>query len=220
MALFPGHGRNDTEAGYANVGFTRDAVDEAARLGCRRFIAVGSQAEYGVRNDLITEDLPARPFSMYGAAKAAACQLSRIQARVYGMEWVYGRIFSLIGKYEPAGRLIPDIIRQLGRGEEIHLSAATQNWDYLDAGDCAEAFIAIAERGRDGEIYNVANGDWHELKYYTEMLRSMYGPETPVIYGAEADPRVSLQPSVEKIYADTGWKAEISFEESVRSVYG
>lgn len=227
MAHRPG-GRDDEGVAYSNVEDIKKAVKAAAKIGCRRFIGVGSQAEYGVVEGLITEDIPFAPFSMYGAAKAAECIMSKTQSRIAGMEWVWGRIFSLIGEYEPKGRLIPDLIDSLKRinenadkdGTDISLSAGTQDWDYLDAGDCAEAFIALAEKGRDGEIYNIANGDYHPLKYYTERLKDIYAPGTVMNYGAESFPRVTLKPSVKKIREDTGWRAAVPFEETIKRVYG
>ena len=177
---------------------------------------------------LITEDRLPAPFSMYGAAKVAECIMSRTQSQIAGLEWVWGRIFSLIGEYEPKGRLIPDLVDSLkhlnenrGKGENvIRLSAATQYWDYLDAGDCAEAFIALAEKGKNGEIYNVANGDYHPLKYFTEILKDVYAPGEILEYGEESNPRVTLMPSVQKINEDTGWRAKIKFNETIKRVYG
>ena len=227
MAHRPG-GRNDEIIAYSNVEDIKKAVKAAKGTGCRRFIGVGSQAEYGVVDGLITEDRLPAPFSMYGAAKVAECIMSRTQSQIEGLEWVWGRIFSLIGEYEPKGRLIPDLVGSLkhlnensGKGENvIRLSAATQYWDYLDAGDCAEAFIALAEKGKNGEIYNVANGDYHPLKYYTEILKDVYAPGEILEYGEESNPRVTLMPSVQKINEDTGWRAKIKFNETIKRVYG
>ncbi len=153
-----GGGREDLKAQLANVLRTQDAVAAAEKLHCRRFIGIGSQAEYGLHTERITEESLTEPFSAYGAAKLAACHLSRIAATQEGLEWVWGRIFSLTGKYEPAGRMLPDLYGKFLSGGEAKLSSCEQYWDYPDAGDCAEALIALAERGRSGEIYNIASG--------------------------------------------------------------
>ncbi len=216
MASIPG--RDDEQAATQNIKDIQEAVKAAKKLGCRRFIGTGSQAEYGIVDGLITEELPPEPFSAYGRSKAQMCSISKALCKEIGMEWVWGRIFSLIGEYEPEGRLIPDMIKCLKNGGEFNTSAATQQWDYLDAGDCARAFIALAERAVSGESYNVANGDHHELKYYTELLKKRFGGN--VIYGEEAANRVSLNASVDKIKRDTGWMAKISFMETIERVYG
>lgn len=213
-------GRNDIPTEYANVGRTLEAVKAAKKIGCKRFVATGSQAEYGVKSGMITEDLIADPFSAYGAAKTAACYLSRHLAADLGIEWIWGRIFSLYGKYEPHGRLLPDIIEKLKKGEVPSISKAEQYWDYLDAADGAAAILALARSGRNGEIYNIANGDYHPLKFFMEKLRDRYAPDAEIIYGEAPNPFVSLKPSVEKIYHDTGWRAKVEFMDSIKEIYG
>lgn len=42
-----GGGRYDFAAQYGNIADTLGALEAAGRLGCRRFICTGSQAEYG-----------------------------------------------------------------------------------------------------------------------------------------------------------------------------
>ena len=101
---------------YENVEMTLWALETAKKLGCRRFLCTGSQAEYGVRRCLETEDLMPQPFSAYGAAKTAACYLSRCRAEQLGVEWVWPRIFSVYGKYEPEGTMLSYLKRSLSKG--------------------------------------------------------------------------------------------------------
>jgi len=212
------HGdRNNTEEQLKNVDVTLEMVDLANALGCKRFICTGSQAEYGpIREDIITEDTLTSPITAYGEAKVAACQLSKVKADQLGLEWIWGRIFSLIGKYEPRGRMLPDLIYKLKNNEDVFLSSCKQNWDYLDVRDASEALIALAEKGKSGEIYNIANGDYHPLKYYTELAKEMINPNGKIIYGEDPNPYVSLQPSVEKIRRDTGWCPQIDFVDTLK----
>lgn len=207
--------RNDMDAQKENVDRCLDSLKTAAVMGCKRYIGVGSQAEYGVVDGVITEESPAVPFSAYGAAKLSACHLSRILSAQLGLEWIWGRIFSLTGKYEPAGRMMPDLVRKLREGEPFSLSSCRQNWDYLDAADCAQALFALAKRGRSGEIYNIANGAYRPLKEYVEEARDLFAPGRELSYGADPEPFVSLSPSVDKLKKDTGWQPEVTFEESI-----
>ncbi len=201
-----------------NVGYTLDAVRVAKKIGCDRFVCTGSQAEYGVvpSDEIIYEDRTLCPFSHYGAAKVAACHLSRALASESGIDWIWGRIFSVIGKHEPSGRMLPDLYDALKRGEMFSLSSCRQNWDYLDVYDAADALIALGKRGVPGNIYNIANGDYKPLREFTEELREIVNPSAEIIYGDDPEPFVSLQPSVEKIRRDTGWIVKRDLEDSVK----
>ena len=108
------------------------------------------------------------------------------------------------------------MVNELKAGHEVSLSSCRQNWDYLDAEDAAEAFISLSEKGRNGEIYNVANGDYHSLSYFVEKTKTIFDPEAKITYGEDPDPFVTLSPSIEKLRADTGWEPKVPFEESLK----
>ena len=232
-----GGARDDFEAQYRNVEGSLKALDSLKAIGEKagaqsaedapgfagkklRFVGIGSQAEYGVKSEVITEDLPLEPFTAYGSCKAAAYHLLKSKARIYGIDFVWGRIFSLIGKYEPAGRMLPDLCHKLLEGKDVNLSSCEQFWDYLDVQDAGEAIVLLGERGIDGECYNIANGDYHELSYFVERAAEVLSADRALLhFGGRAEPFVSLRPSVDKLREDTGWCPKISFEESLRNSF-
>lgn len=211
-----GGGRDAFGEQVVNISYTVNALEAAARMGCKRFVCTGSQAEYGIKNELIKESSLPEPINAYGASKLAALVLSKRRAEQLGIEWIWGRIFSLFGLYEPQGRMLPYLIDSLKKGIEISLSDCSQNWDYLDVRDAAEALIAISEKGHPGEIYNIANGDYKSLRLFVETMESCFAIKKGLIeFGEKADPYVSLSPDVSKLKEHTGWEPKLSFLESL-----
>ena len=214
-------GRYDFAEQYGNIADTIGALEAAACLGCKRFICTGSQAEYGRQTALITEETCPHPVCAYGAAKLAACALSRQRAADLGITWIWGRVFSLYGKYEQEGRMLPALVKSLRSEQTFALSSlGAQNWDYLYAADAADALLALAKRGRAGEIYNIAHGGYRPLREYIEEARAVIAPQCDVAYGAADADVFSLQPSVEKIFRDTGWRPMTDFADGLRCGYG
>ena len=211
--------RDNPQVEYPNVMNSVKAVEAAAALGCKRFVATGSQAEYGATATSQTEDMMPDPINAYGAAKVAALYMTKRRAKQLGVEWIWGRIFSLYGLYEPKGRLVPDLAEKLLHGEKMQLSSGTQNWDYLEASDAAKAIILLAEKGRSEEIYNIASGDIRPLKDYLSEMRDILSPQTELEFDPENKAAVSLQPSIEKITHDTGWKPEITWAQGIFDTY-
>ena len=208
-------GRDDFAAQYGNIAHTLDALEAAARLGCRRFIATGSQAEYGRQTALITEGIRPHPADAYGAAKLAACALTCVRAADLGIVWIWGRVFSLYGKYEQEGRMLPALAESLRAGKPFALSSTGgQNWDYLYAADAADALLALVERGRTGEIYNIAHGDYRPLHDFVAEAQRTIAPNAAVSYG-EGTGNFSLQASVDKLRRDTGWQPTTGFIEGL-----
>ena len=212
----------DFESQYKNISFSVETVKLAYRLGCRKYVGIGSQAEYGVVpiGELMEEGRKPCPISPYGASKVASCYLTSSLAKELGIDWVWGRIFSVIGKYEPSGRMFPDLFYSLCKCETKKLSSCRQNWDYLNVYDVADAIIALGDKGESGEIYNIAHGQYRPLMDYVEELKRIvinkYGKCGNVEYGDDVSPFISLQPSVEKIQKCTGWKPIRVLEDSVR----
>lgn len=210
--------RDEIYSQLENVDVSLKMVEVASALGCSVWIGTGSQAEYGNVSADVKQDemIIASPNTAYGAAKLATCYLTKRRCQQLKIKWIWGRIFSLIGRYEPEGRLIPDLICSLENKRVMVLTSCEHNWDYLDATDCAEALILLAEKGREGEIYNIASGDVHKLKFFVEKISGDNRKHKELIeYDINNKSAVSLQPTIKKIKQDTGWNPRIPFEESI-----
>ena len=115
-------------------------------------------------------------------------------------------IFSLYGKYEPNGRMLPELVASLQAGKDFYMqSDGQQNWDYLNVIDGAEALIALGEKGRSGEIYNIASGKHKPLKEFIEDIQKVINSEAKVYYAEAKKALFSLQVDVTKMVCDIGY---------------
>lgn len=202
-----------------NIRYTLSAVELAKKLGCKKFVGAGSQAEYGRKNDImINEETPVSPEIAYGVAKYAAGRLSMLLCQTYDIEWVWGRIFSVYGPYDNQETMLRYAISELLQGHKPVFTAATQMWDYLYSEDAGRAFYGLGEKkGIDG-TYCVASGFSQPLKNYILEMRDMINPELELEFGKEQSENVplSLNASIEKLTRDTGFLPEISFKEGIK----
>ena len=95
-----GPGRNDMPAQIENIRHTVMAVRAGAKLGCRVFVGVGSQAEYGRTRGKLCPDTPAFPETGYGMAKLCAGQMARAECRALGMAGIWTRVLSVYGPHD------------------------------------------------------------------------------------------------------------------------
>ena len=205
-------GRYDFAAQYQNIEDTLGALEAAKVIGCKRFVCTGSQAEYGPHQDLITEETCPHPIDAYGSAKLAACILTRQRAMDLGIEWIWGRIFSLYGKYEAETRMLPALVKSLRENKDFQMATdGRQNWDYLYVSDGAEALIALLEKGKTGEIYNIAHGNYRMMREFVGLVEKFVGNTACVVYDETNISLYSLQPSSEKLKRDTGWLPQVEF---------
>ena len=175
-----GESRDDAEMQTRNIQYTLDACHLAKRCGCKVFLWVGSQAEYGVQSVPLTPDLPLKPESGYGIAKYAAGRLSAMLCKSIGLRHCWVRILSVYGPNDGENTLISYVMRELKAGRSPELTKCEQIWDYLYADDAGDAILAIAERGKDGKAYPLGSGQGRKLSEYVEDIRMIINPSVKI----------------------------------------
>lgn len=203
---------------YTNIGFTLDAVRLAQRIGCKKFIGAGSQAEYGRVMNVISPKTPVNPDSAYGIAKYAAGRLSAIECASLGIEHIWTRIFSVYGIWDNEATMISAVTQSLLHGEVPKLTKGEQLWDYLYSEDAGRAFYLLGEKGKDCSLYNIGSGKAHPIKEYVEMMCAAVGSGAKAQIGAlEYSPMqvMHLCADIDRLVEDTGFRPQISFEEGI-----
>lgn len=214
-----GQGRNDMPAQIENIQSTIDAVRAAKALGCQVFLGAGSQAEYGRVEGLLKSDTPAFPENGYGMAKLCAGQMSRVEAKALDIDHVWVRILSVYGPHDGPMTMISGTIRKLLAGERPALTAGIQRWDYLYAGDAADAFYLAACHGRNGAVYPLGSGQALPLKDYIIQMRDAIDPALPLGLGEVPYGPLQvmhLQADISALQADTGFVPKTPFAEGIR----
>jgi nucleoside-diphosphate-sugar epimerase len=216
-----GASRDDVDTQTKNIQYTLDAVRLAKRLGCKKFIGAGSQAEYGIVTESLTSDTPVNPLSGYGIAKYAAGKLSSLLCTQLGLQFNWIRILSVFGPMDGAHTLIMYTIHELQARHSPELTKCEQIWDYLYCDDAARAFLAIGKNGVEGKTYPLGSGNKKKLSEYIEVIRDIIAPDTELQLGKkEYYPHqpMFLCADIAELTNDTGWKPEISFEEGIREI--
>ncbi len=191
----------DDPAQLGNVTRTVDWVRSAAEAGARRFVGIGSQAEYGPHEGAVHEGLLPAPVDLYGAAKLAAGHLALAVARRLGVSAAWARVFSVYGPGEGQGALVPDLVRALLAGERYPLSSCKQRWDYLYEDDAAEALRILLARDDAQGAFNVASGVAPPLEDVVRTIAALVAPRAAIPFGARTGAARSLVADVGRLAA-------------------
>jgi GDP-4-dehydro-6-deoxy-D-mannose reductase len=195
-----------------------------------RLLFVGSSDAYGAveRAELpVTENVPFRPLSVYGATKAAADVAAGQWARAYGLDVVRARPFNHVGPGQRATFVCAAIARQLARierGEQepvITVGNADPVRDFSDVRDVMAGHVALLERGRRGEAYNLCAGEGVSIAEVIALFRT----HARVPVRVWSDPKLRRPVEVERVVgshakatADTGWAPRIPLTDTLRDV--
>jgi len=187
---------------------TINLVLEAVRHGVKNIVALGTQAEYGPKDERIDEDSRCEPKSLYGIAKLSTSMLCSHLCKSLQVRFVWLRVFSCYGPGDHPSSMMSTLIESLLKGQRPLLTEGTQKWDYLYVDDAAEAILHAARSNSMEGIYNLASGQSEELREAIEMVRDQIDPGLPLGFG-EVTPATNklynLQANIDRLKA-TGWE--------------
>lgn len=216
-------GRNDPEIQKKNLEHSMQAVKTAQELGCGRFLFSGSQAEYGIHRDVMTETSSCSPVSEYGKAKLEFGRRAMAELEGAQMDFIHARIFSVYGPGDHPWSLVNTALSTFLSGGHMELGECTQKWNFLYIEDMAGAVISLALglAPRQSGVYNIAGNDTRILREFVEEMYDLCGKRGSFSYGLRppnAEGPASLIPDIKKIEEAAGWKPAVSFADGIRSM--
>ena len=193
-------------------------------------LVVSSSEAYGLvtkRNLPMDEETPLRPRSPYAVSKVAQEMLGLQFHLSHHLHVVRVRPFNHIGPRQRLGFAASDFARQIARAEAhlqpsiIEVGNMEAARDFSDVRDVVHAYRLAIEHGEAGEIYNIGAERTYTISQMLETFMRL--AHTPI--QTRVDP-ARLRPSdvpvvvsdCQKFHRLSGWKATISFEDSLRDV--
>lgn len=201
-----------------NLAATLALVRHLAQIDCQAFIGLGSQAEYGPRNERLDEGAQTNPTTEYGRGKLEASIEGRKIALNAGMRFCWVRVFSTYGPQDNPRWMIPYVIDKLLRGERPRLTACAQKWDYLYVDDAAEAISRLGWAQEADGVFNLGSGTSWPLRHVVERLRDLIDPGASIGFAEVAyrpDQVMLLEADTREIARATGWRPTTSLEEGL-----
>jgi nucleoside-diphosphate-sugar epimerase len=197
----------------------------AAEAGARRFVGIGTCAEYATEagDDAFPwpETRPIAPATPYGEAKAAlARRLSEMaEARPrFGVAWA--RLFHLFGEGENPARLVPSIMIALRAGREAPCSSGRPVRDFISTQNAAAAIVALAA-SHVTEPVNIASGAPISIAAMARLIAEIIGRPDLLKLGALPD-RPNEPPYMVahtgRLRCDVGFTAPVSLAAELRQL--
>lgn len=203
-----------------------EAVRNAVKKDIR-VIMIGTGEEYGfIREDAcpLSEDEPLDPGNIYAATKACQEMISRIYVCAYKMDIVMVRAFNHSGPGQSDIFVISDFCRQIAEIESgkkepgMCVGNLTAMRDFTDVRDVVRAYRLLADKGVSGRVYNVGRGKAVDIQFILDTALGL-SDKTITVKQDPARMRASdipiIEPDISRITEDTGWKPEISMEQTI-----
>lgn len=225
-----GQSFRESDAAWAgNLTATRRLYEAVERWGGRpRILSIGSGLVYGdpcEADHAHDEQCPLLPASPYAASKAAADLVGHQFARFPGLDIVRARPFNHLGPRQSPSYAVAHFARQIvqiERGRQppvLETGNLTPARDFLDVRDVVRAYRLLMERGRTGEVYNIASGVARPIQAVLEALLSFTPVRVEVrAQGAllRASDIATVRGNSAKLRRETGWRPEVEFQQTLR----
>ena len=197
----------------------------AAEAGTRRFIGLGTCAEYATEagDDAFPwpETRPIAPATPYGEAKATLArrlgEMAEARAR-FGVAWA--RLFHLFGPGENPARLVPSIMIALREGREAACASGRPVRDFIGTQAAAAAIAALATSDVTGPV-NIGSGAPISIAAMARLIGHISGRPYLVRLGALPD-RPNEPPYMVahtgRLRRDVGFTAPVSLAAELRKL--
>ncbi len=215
---------NPDETVITNVSGTLNVCNAARHEKVRRLVHTSSAGVYGATfgDTPISETHPVRAYNPYTASKLAADNVVESFYLSYELPVTIIRIFNVYGPRIGRFLVIPTIILQLLKGNELKLGSLTptRNFTYVD--DIVNAYLLMAENDSVvGEVVNFGSTRALTIAELAMLIAKIMGREIVISKDEKA-----LRPAkseIERVLADVtkakqllGWVPRVDLEEGLK----
>ncbi|RKY54135.1 MAG: dTDP-glucose 4,6-dehydratase [Candidatus Neomarinimicrobiota bacterium] len=195
-------------------------LETSKKYGLERFIQISTDEVYGsIEEGSFTEGSSLKPGNPYAASKAGGDRLAYSYFVTYKMPVIITRASNNFGPYQYPEKLIPLFVTNALEDKYLPLYGDGKNVrDWLYVKDHCDAIEFILEKGKEGEVYNIAGGNERQNIEITEFILDYLGKPKNLIKYVEDRPghdrRYSLDDSKLR---NLGWSNKYDFEEALRA---
>jgi dTDP-glucose 4,6-dehydratase len=204
-----------------NITGTFTLLQVARKLHLERFVHISTDEVYGdiPAGILADENSPLQPNSPYSASKASSDLLVRSYVRTFRFPGLITRSSNNYGPYQFPEKFLPLMITNALDGKPLPIYGdGKQERDWLYVEDNCRGVLAVLERGRVGEVYNLGGLEIEEnLTIARRLLGILDKPETLISYVQDRpghDRRYAL--NCEKVERELGWKPTVALGDGLR----
>lgn len=206
-----------------NIMGTAVLMDACRKYGIERYHQVSTDEVYGDlpldRPDLFFhEDTPIHTSSPYSTSKASADLLVLAYHRTYGLPVTISRCSNNYGPYQFPEKLIPLMINNAIHDKPLPVYGQGLNVrDWLYVKDHCYGILAVIEKGRVGEVYNLGgHNEKANIEIVKIILDKLNKPESLITYVADRhghDQRYAIDP--QKAMDELGWRPTTMFKDGI-----
>ena len=181
----------------------------------KRFVHIGSSAEYGSAKAPQKENTVCNPKTPYGIAKFFCTNFLLKLNQINKFPVVILRLFLVYGPNQATNRILPQIIINSLQNKKFKTTKGDQYCDFCFVDDVVNAiFKAFNTRRAIGKIFNIGSGKPIQIKKVIKQTVNLIGSGKP-LFGKikyKKDTNMKLYPNVTSAKKILKWKSYLRFK--------
>jgi nucleoside-diphosphate-sugar epimerase len=215
-----GQGRGDALIQSRNACMTVDALLTSYRLGCRRFVALGTIYEKLAPQIIASGKVGGADF--YILSKEYAHSMANQLGYKLGIEFAWCTICHPIGRLIKPEQMMASVVSKLLEGTSPPLGPCLTTYDIVAVEDVAQGLRLLGEAGELSQrAYYIGSGSPKPLRAWLEEARRVLGAGIPLGFGEREDDGLRFDESwfdISPLQRDTGYAPLTGFAGAVQNV--
>lgn len=214
-----GSATNEYSTQIKNIKPVCDAIVEAKKIGCKRFVFASSFSEFMIsENETKTHNQGANS-NVYGSVKTAARIIGHSVAKANDIEFVSVAFANTFGPGDFSKRTPNKFISSFLKDENIDLTSGEHlyDWNYID--DTVNGLYLATIKGKCDEIYYIGNRIHKPLKDIVFEIKKILSSKSEINLGIYKENYYLDYSSIDiyKLYRHTGYLAQTNFCEAIKN---
>ncbi len=207
---------------FDNIAMTFNVLEFARNRGVGRVMFASSREVYGNFGEARKSEGEvslSRCESPYAASKMAGEALVTSYDKCYGIKSVIFRFSNVYGMYDESDRLVPILIRKLGRNEDVQIFGEDKSLDFTYIDDTVDGILATIKRfdAAAGKTINIATGRGTRLVEVAEKMKELMKSSSKLIIAASRTGEVTKYVADLSLAQETlGYAPKVSLEEGLK----
>ena len=195
-----------------------DSAVAAKKVGCKKFVGVGSITEKMYVPYLQKNESHSEPTMCYAVAKMAGQLMSKCICEKEGLEFNWGYISNFYGEGDKSLNIVNFLITNYLNNQIPELTDGMQMADFTYVSDVADGLIHMAADGQSGHSYYIGYGRPAYLKSFVEEIWKRINPAVQTGLGKKLFHGIDIDYALvdmKKLERDTGFSSQVSFSEGI-----
>ena len=212
--IHPKFGKSGDELIKSHYSGLKNLIEILSKKKIKRFVQIGSSAEYGKVESPINEKIKCYPNTPYAIAKNLCTNflLNLYEEKKFPVTIL--RLFQVYGPHQDKNRVIPFLITNCLKDNRFPTTSGNQLCDFIHVDDVVSAiFKCVSSSKAKGEIFNIGTGKTIKIKKLITYIQKNVGKGKPIIgkYEYKKGTNMKHYPNIKKAKKLLLWEPKIKF---------